>query len=201
MIFLAAILICAALIVAIRITFAQSDGRWACEHGARLPEVCNVCRSGGMRPPSYPPAGDRLFGLPILPHRWRPTWWQRGVTRECFLIGTWAVKLPSLYDWRNFLQGVLANMQEREMATLRTPELCPILFSTPGGWLVVMRRARALSDAEWTRFRAQFGPDRHPRDPVKPWINPAQDYFVPVEMKRDSFGILDGMIVAVDYGN
>lgn len=116
-------------------------------------------------------------------------WNRQGVTREVFLIGRWAVKVPRMvYGWRMFLCGLLANMQEREFGRLLWPELCPVVFSLPGGWLVVMRRARPLSDEEWTAF-----------DPI-PFCHQAHRP-LPVEMKRDSFGWLDGRIIAVDYGN
>lgn len=116
-------------------------------------------------------------------------WVGHGVTREVFLTRRFAIKLPKLTNtWRHFLQGLLANMQEREFSTSQWPELCPVVFSTWGGWLVVMRRARPLTDAEWNVFNFMAFADK-------------PDYVVPVEDKRNSFGVLDGRVVAVDYGN
>jgi hypothetical protein len=43
-------------------------------------------------------------------------------------------------------------MQERAFAEERWPELCPLRFSLPGGFLVVMPRARPLTYAEWKAF-------------------------------------------------
>ena len=105
-----------------------------------------------------------------------------GATRIVLLVGGYAVKLPRLNTWRTFLNGLLANMQEREFSLTGWPELCPVLFSFPGGWLVVMRRARPLTYCEFEAVDMRgFGG-------------------IPVEGKRDSFGWLDGRIVAVDYG-
>lgn len=116
-------------------------------------------------------------------------WNRQGITREVILIGRYAIKIPKLiYGWQKFLCGLLANMQEAQFAATRWPELCPVVFSIPGGWLIVMRRAEMLNDAEWAEF-----------DPVA-FVN-GSDYIVPAETKRDSFGMLDGRIVAVDYGN
>ena len=109
-----------------------------------------------------------------------------GATRAVLLIGGVAIKVPRLKSWRTFLNGLLANMQEREFSRTLWPELCPVLFSLPGGWLVVMKRAVPLTDAEWS----DINPEWAERD----------DYFVPVEMKRNSFGLLGGRIVAIDYG-
>lgn len=74
-------------------------------------------------------------------------WNRTGIMREVFLIGRWAVKVPKLTrGWRNFLQGLLANMQERELSRRGYPQLCPVVFSIPGGWLVVMPRVEPLSN-------------------------------------------------------
>ena len=35
--------------------------------------------------------------------------------------------------WDSLLRGLLSNMQERDFAAERWPELCPVLFSMPGG--------------------------------------------------------------------
>ena len=43
-------------------------------------------------------------------------------------------------------------MQERDFAAERWPELCPVLFSMPGGLLIVMPWARPLTAAEWEAF-------------------------------------------------
>lgn len=111
-----------------------------------------------------------------------------GATRHVLLIGCWAVKVPRVTSWRNFLQGLLANMQEREFARTGWPELCPVLWAVPGGWVLVMARAQPLTAAEWSDFR--------PDD-----FCAARDYAVPVESKHCSFGTLAGRIVAVDYGS
>ena len=116
-------------------------------------------------------------------------WNRQGITREVFLTRRYAIKIPKLiYGWHKFLCGLLANMQEATFARAGWPELCPVVFSIPGGWLVVMRRAKPLSDAEWEAFDA-------------PAFCETADYLIPAEFKQDSFGMLDGRIVAVDYGN
>lgn len=117
---------------------------------------------------------------------------ERGATRIVILTRRWAIKLPTpVYGWRNFLYGLLANMQERMFARTGWPELCPVLFSLPGGWIVVMPRCEPYPPAgEWT-------------DPPEQWwrgFTEREDYVVPVEHKADSLGYLNGRIVAVDYG-
>lgn len=111
-----------------------------------------------------------------------------GCTRTVWLIGQYAFKFPAMSEWRLFLLGLLANMQERVFSRAGWPELCPVLWSLPGGWLVVMRRARLMTDEEFEAFDAESWAERG-------------DYTVPVEYKSDSFGWVNGSIVAVDYGN
>ena len=116
-------------------------------------------------------------------------WNKQGITREVFLTRRYAVKIPKLlYGWHKFLCGLLANMQEATFSRAGWPELCPVVFAVPGGWMIVIRRVEPLSDAEWASFDAEA-------------FCETKDYMIPAEFKRDSFGRLDGRIVAIDYGN
>lgn len=113
-----------------------------------------------------------------------------GATRAVFLIGRWALKVPRWTKWNLFLHGLLANMQEVLWARSRVAsELAPVIWAVPGGFFVLARRARPLTDAEWDAFDYEAFHDRQDLDCI-----------LPVEDKRDSFGVLDGRIVAVDYG-
>ena len=112
-----------------------------------------------------------------------------GVAREVILVGPWAVKIPKLrYGWRNFLQGLIANMNEATWGRSGYEGLCPVLFTLPGGWLLIQRRATPLTCAEWCSLDQESFLDRG-------------DYLIPAEWKRDSFGRINERIVAVDYGN
>lgn len=111
-----------------------------------------------------------------------------GTTRTVLLIHRWAIKMPAMSEWRLFLLGLLANMQERSFGMTGWPKLCPVVFSIPGGWLVVMRRAEPLSEKQWNHLDV-------------PGWRAEVDYSIPVEDKWSSFGVLDGEIVVVDYGN
>src|ERR1044071_6840615 len=78
-----------------------------------------------------------------------------GCTRTVFLIGNYAIKIPSTVEWRLFILGLLGNMQEAIFSKTGWPELCPVVFSIPGGWLLVMRRAKVLTDEEWLALDEQ----------------------------------------------
>lgn len=117
-----------------------------------------------------------------------------GCSRTVLLTKRYAFKFPSLYNslgrfgWREFLQGLLANMQEITFARTQWKELCPVLFYIPGGFLVVMPRVQILTDEEFLAINLNEFLD-------------TGDYYVPAERKANSFGWLNGEIVAVDYGN
>lgn len=112
----------------------------------------------------------------------------RGRNRLVFLIGRYAIKVPSPRCWRDFLFGLLNNMNEREFckAEAAKPLCCPVLCSVPGGFAIVMPRVRTMTAEEFAAFD-------HVAFKGKPEI-------VRAEPKPDSFGWLDGRIVAVDYG-
>lgn len=112
-----------------------------------------------------------------------------GVTRIVLLVGPWAIKFPRFgYGWRKGLQGLLGNDQEAMFwRETRWVQLCPVVWSAPGGFVLVMRRARALDDIEWEDFQ------------LNGWI--IEPGFDLVEPKQDSFGVIGGRVVAVDYGS
>lgn len=111
----------------------------------------------------------------------------RGCTRLVLLVGPWAVKVPNvLRGWRDAVWGLLGNMQEAAFSAAGWPELCPVLWRVPGGFLVVMPRARIMTDEEFAAFDAAAFCDARG---------------VPAQNKPTSFGFLpDGRVVCVDYG-
>jgi hypothetical protein len=107
--------------------------------------------------------------------------------RTGFVILTrrYAFKFPNLLGgWFQACWGMIDNMQERRAQGQQG--ICPLLWSLPGGLLNVMPRARELTPEEWLAFDY----DGH----VQRGAHSA-------ERKPDSFGVLDGQIVAIDYGN
>jgi len=67
--------------------------------------------------------------------------------------------------------------------------LCPIVFAVPGGWLNVMSRAVPLTDVQAEAF-----------DPLA-ILEQNDALAIPAEPKASSFGMLDGRLVIVDYGD
>ena len=113
---------------------------------------------------------------------------REGCTRIVILTKRFAVKIPNIFSWRLMLYGLLANHQERTFSRLGWPEVCPIRFSLPFAVCVVMEKAQPMTFEQWQSFDYES-------------FCIKESYKVPVELKRDSFGWLNGRVVAVDYGN
>jgi hypothetical protein len=110
-----------------------------------------------------------------------------GCHRLVFLTKNYAFKIPVLDEWRLFLRGLLANLQETTFSKAKWPELCPVKFSLPGGWLIVMPRVREMTDSEFLNFDVEN-------------FCRKSDRIIPAEWKANSFGWYQGNIVAIDYG-
>lgn len=113
-----------------------------------------------------------------------------GTTRMVFLVGKYAIKVPTFNSFKLFLYGLLGNMQEAEFSRAFKTEgvLAPVLFFVPGGFFSVMQRAEPLPMKDFERLDVERWSDR-------------SGWFVPVEEKQDSFGSLGGKVVAIDYGS
>lgn len=111
---------------------------------------------------------------------------QQGATRFVICIGKVAIKLPRLLPWRNFLQGFLANLQEREFNTLRNPNLAKVLYSDPIGLVVVMERA---DDEDLEPFL------------VRAFLRECQKQNLPVDYKASSVGKFGNKFKLIDYGS
>ena len=121
-----------------------------------------------------------------------------GSNRVVLLTRRFAFKVPSPRRWWFFVWGLIDNMHERRACGLgpwghRQDGVAPIVFSLPGGLLNVARRARPLTADEWAAFDVDAHCERRFAD--------GTPYRISAEPKPDSFGVLDGRVVAVDYGN
>jgi len=115
---------------------------------------------------------------------------KKGATRWVFFIGKFAFKFPSFSGWKQFLWGLLANIQEKEFSKVDVlkNKLCPVIFSFPFGFLVVMPKAKILERDEISK------------EHLKTFCT-CGEFMIPSELKYDSFGYLNGKLVSVDYGS
>lgn len=100
---------------------------------------------------------------------------KKGETRWCLLVGGLAFKFPNPRSWGRFINGLLNNIFE--ISQQHQPGVAPILWSAPGGFLIVMPRCENPEG-----LVAFLG---YPH-----WV----------ECKPSSFGVYQGKVVAVDWG-
>lgn len=127
---------------------------------------------------------------------------RQGCTRIVILTKNYAFKIPNFLDgYKLFLTGLLANLQEKQFAILKYKKLCPILFTLPLGFLIVMPRVDMLSEQEFLNINFEdFDMYKSEIFPYKLDII-ENGYFISVENKANSFGWYKNDLVCVDYGN
>ena len=109
-----------------------------------------------------------------------------GSTRVAILTKRRAYKVPYPTAYRNFLQGLIANMDEVLLSPVIGDDyLCPVLWSLPMGFLVVMPRVRTTTREELSEFES---------------TNRFKNFPVYIESKPCSWGWYNGKVVAIDYG-
>lgn len=123
---------------------------------------------------------------------------EKGCTRWVIVTRRYALKFPACYSWSHFLQGLLCNLQERNVATLHNEEriLYPV-FCLWGGWLNVYPRVSILTELEFENVDIRrFCPTKDGEYPIEGVI-----HNIPVENKHSSFGWYQERVVAIDYGS
>jgi hypothetical protein len=121
------------------------------------------------------------------------TTFARGATRGVLCVGTIALKFA------RSAHGALCNRYEADLygrsEERRRALLCPPLWCSPFGAVLVMRRARPMTEVEHRQHVMDA-------DLVLVWdYRGAGDDGTPFERKRADWGWLDGRAVAVDYAN
>ena len=105
-----------------------------------------------------------------------------GCNRITVLTKRYAIKIPNIRSYTQTLWGLLDNTNEVKCRKLEG--VCPVIFWLPLGILNVMPRCTPISDDQFSSLNYEAYRMRG----------------VTVEYKRCSFGLLNGRIVAVDYG-
>ena len=109
-----------------------------------------------------------------------------GTTRIVLLLGKYAIKFPAVNSWQNFLLGMVSNINESRLSKVVQlpgfPRFCPVLFSFPGGLFNVMPRTKPIDRESFFNMDMSWCMENGP-----------------IENKLDSFGMLGGEVVAVDY--
>ena len=104
---------------------------------------------------------------------------KRGSSREVYLFGPLAVKIP-LNRWGREDNKVERNLWNKT----KDNRLCPLICCLFGGMISVYRRAEPISNTRWEELISEY-------IELEDW--PAGD------VDQQNMGILNGRIVMVDY--
>ncbi len=110
-----------------------------------------------------------------------------GCYRIVFLIGNYAIKFPRCTCFKFFVKGLRCNKKETKISKTKCYGICKVLFSFPFGICNIMPRAIFSRIDSFSNFYNEWK------------LSCITE--VKVEKKMDSFGLLNGEIVAIDYGD
>ena len=68
----------------------------------------------------------------------------KGSTRVVLVFKSFVIKIPTFASWKLFLNGVLANLQERQFSNMQNENLASVFFSDPIGLFIVMEKVREV---------------------------------------------------------
>lgn len=125
----------------------------------------------------------------------------RGITRLVIELKNVVIKLPNFtYSWQHFLKGLLANIQESQTWKWhpRKDLLCPVLWCSWGGWLLVMRKADVSKHIKEVAVQEDIFQTKEYRETLyAEWIIEG----LSGDDKEDNYGYINDRLVKIDYGN
>jgi hypothetical protein len=112
-----------------------------------------------------------------------------GCTRVVFVFRNVVVKIPKPWIWNHFLHGIISNINENRTWKWNSGKyergysylLCPVLWCSLGGWILVMKRAD--TSVPVGRFECVEHVDQFPGDDTE-----------------SNYGVFEGRLVKIDYG-
>ena len=119
---------------------------------------------------------------------------RQGQTRMVIELKGLVIKIPHLFrNWPTFVRGLLSNIDEHQTWAFNSGKhekgkshlLCPILWASWGGWIVIMKRAdRVLSHDEYWGLSQE--------------VLKEHEYFKGDD-QGPNYGYLNGRLVKIDY--
>lgn len=119
---------------------------------------------------------------------------KRGATRIVFIFKQFVIKIPNIQEYRLFLNGLLANLQEKEFSKMNRSDLCHVKFCTKFGLILIMNKAEELDikNIDWLIFKEQLE-SKYENDQMKE--------FILSDSKPSNWGYINNKLVKIDYGN
>lgn len=117
----------------------------------------------------------------------------KGTTRWVWLHGKYAIKIPSMQSWKQFLQGMLANLQERcWWKSLHHPKLAKVYYCDRLGLCLVMEKAD---------FVMCSNPHVITQKSISEFFYECESAGLPVDPRPSNIGVFDGQYKLIDYGS
>lgn len=118
---------------------------------------------------------------------------KRGITRWVFLTEKYAIKIPVLSSWKQFLLGLLANMQEKYWwKNMPHKNLARVCYCDRFGFLLIMERAD---------YAMCNNPNEQAQKEISKFFQECTEIGLPVDPKPSNIGIFDGQYKLIDYGS
>lgn len=113
---------------------------------------------------------------------------RQGITRIVIELNKVVIKIPNFfYQWDHFLKGIIANINENRIWKWHPHRqlLCPVIWCSWGGWILIMRKVKILTDEEFIEHVD---------------IHAYTEAGFDGDDKSDNYGWLEGKVVKIDYG-
>jgi len=125
---------------------------------------------------------------------------KKGATRIVFVFKRNVVKIPNVNKYQLFLNGILANLQEKSFSKLGRKDLAKVKYCDRFGLFLIMERVTEL-DNENIPIR------RWKREMKKIYEDDILEEFMLSDLKPSNWGYIEGFgdvesrFVKFDYGN
>lgn len=116
----------------------------------------------------------------------------KGVTRIVIVLDHTVIKIPNFtHSWNHFLRGLIGNISESQTWKWNSGKyekgtsylLCPVLWCSWGGWVLIMRKANLLTEADWEKVKIPLHKKHFKGDDT-----------------LSNYGMIEGRVVKIDYG-
>jgi len=117
---------------------------------------------------------------------------ERGATRIVFVFKKFVLKIPTFKQYDLFLNGLLANLQEK-LWSGNHPDLARVSFCGKLGFVLIMERAEVLgNDTNWLDTMEVLEEKYKDDELVE---------FLLSDFKPSNWGYINGQLKKIDYGN
>lgn len=117
----------------------------------------------------------------------------KGTTRCVYLVGKYAFKIPSIQSWEQFLQGMLANLQENcWWKETHHKNLARVHYCDRLGLCLVMEKADYVMCSN---------PNVDTQKSIAEFFYECEDAGLPVDPRSSNIGVFNGQYKFIDYGS